>query len=145
MTDRSRLEDDGWCVVCGMENPDGFRLDWKVEGHVATAECVVPRKFQGYKGVVHGGILATLLDEAMFRLVAVVYGEAVGAKIAVRYHRPARVDEPIRFRGEIVETRHRVVTTRAEARLADGTLIASAEGTAMVMPDARKFQARVSR
>ncbi|MCC6127846.1 MAG: hypothetical protein IT584_01415 [Chlamydiae bacterium] len=61
-------EDDRHCFACGMENLDGLRIVWHTEGLFTEAEFTADRKFQGWKGLLHGGIVATLLDDAMTRL-----------------------------------------------------------------------------
>lgn len=62
------LEDDRYCFACGLDNPDGLRIEWITSGKTATATFIPDRKYQGWKGILHGGITATLLDEAMTRL-----------------------------------------------------------------------------
>ena len=80
-----KLEDDHKCFVCGQENEQGLRLHWTINGNVMTAQFVPEPKYQGWKGILHGGILATLLDEAMTRLVGIVCGQALTAEMIVRY------------------------------------------------------------
>ena len=127
------LIDDNHCFACGMENPDGLRLQWKVDGQVMTAHFTPTKKYQGWKGVVHGGILATLLDEAMTRLAGIVYGKAVTAEMTVRYVAPARIGEALFVRGEIVKEARKIVEMRASIYCPDksGTLIAHAIGKAI--------------
>ena len=61
------LEDDHYCFVCGEENPSGLHLKFSAnKGKIQTE--FIPRKIhQGYKNIVHGGIISTLLDEAMVK------------------------------------------------------------------------------
>ena len=58
---RIQLEDDHYCFACGLENPHGLRIRWLTEGKTARGEFVPERKFQGWKGIVHGGILGEKL------------------------------------------------------------------------------------
>lgn len=125
------LEDDSCCFACGMDNPDGLRIPWKVNGHVMTGEFVCQPKFQGWKGIVHGGILATLLDEAMTRLAGVLFGGAVTAEMTVRYVKPASIGEELIIKGELVKDAKRMAEMKATIHLKDGTLIARASGKAM--------------
>lgn len=107
------LEDDHYCYACGAENPQGLRIDWKVEGAVTTATFTPQRIHQGWKGIVHGGILATLLDEAMTRLAWVARGGALTAEMKVRYLQPVKVGDPIQIRGEITGENRKIVFLKA--------------------------------
>jgi acyl-coenzyme A thioesterase PaaI-like protein len=117
------------CFVCGRENPVGLKVRW--ENHPEAGEIrgsvVVPEHFNGYPGVVHGGIVATLLDETAGRTVLLDGGpEAlmVTAKIEVVYRWPTPTGTPLTLVGRFL--RH--VGDRAEAhgevRLPDGTVSA---------------------
>ena len=127
------LEDDGQCFACGPHNLDGLRIDWKVDGNIMTGYFTPPQKFQGWKGVVHGGILATLLDEAMTRLACAVSGSAVTAEMTVRYVAPASVEELLYIRGEIVQEVSNLIELRSVIHKLDasGPLIARATGKAI--------------
>src|SRR5512137_2801974 len=96
------LEDDHRCFACGLENKEGLCIEWKVEGKTTMAEFVPQKKFQGWKDIVHGGIIATLLDEAMTRLAWIVCGGALTAEMTVRFVKPAIVGEKLYIHGEIV-------------------------------------------
>ncbi len=124
------LEDDHRCFACGMENPDGLRIEWRVEGQAMTGEFVPTAKYQGWKGIVHGGILATLLDEAMTRLAGIVCGAAVTAEMTVRYLKPAKIGEKLDVRGEVVKEQRKLVELRAFI-YQGGVLVAQATGKAI--------------
>ena len=133
MISRVELIDDHYCFACGSDNKDGLDLHWTVEGKTTRALFLPKRKFQGWKGIVHGGILATLLDEAMTRLAGMVSGGAMTAEMTVRYLRPAKIDENIFVFGEIVGENRKLVEMRA-ALYRDhpgGPLIARAAGKAV--------------
>jgi acyl-coenzyme A thioesterase PaaI-like protein len=58
------------CFVCGVENIQGLQIDfYEVEAGKVTAAITVPQHFQGYPGIVHGGIIAAMLDEVAGRTV----------------------------------------------------------------------------
>ena len=125
------LVDDGHCFVCGEHNERGLRLVWTVAGDETFADFTPQRQHQGWKDVLHGGLLATLLDEAMTRLVWKKTGTAVTAEMTVRYLAPARVGETLRVRGKILEDGRKLVRTEADATRPDGTVVARAEGKAV--------------
>ena len=114
-----------------MDNPDGLRIEWKIEGPITTAEYTPDQKFQGWKGIMHGGIIATLLDEAMTRLAWIVCGGALTAEITIRYVAPARIGEPLFIRGEIVKDSRRIVEMKSSLCDSSGKLVAHATGKAM--------------
>ena len=61
-----------YCFVCGRENPYGLKMSfYEVEPGHALAEYTVPEHYQGYPGIVHGGIVATMLDETLGRAAMV--------------------------------------------------------------------------
>lgn len=125
-----QLEDDHYCFACGMENADGLRIEWKVEGLTTTAHFTPDRKYQGWKGVLHGGIISTLLDEAMTRLACVVCGGAVTAEMTVRFVAPAPIGKLLVVRGEITSERRKMVEMKASMHSAE-VLIAYSTGKAI--------------
>lgn len=118
------------CFVCGVENPVGLRLAFyeTAPGEV-TAEVTLPERYQGYPGVVHGGIVASMLDEVVGR--AAMNGEPwrfmVTARLDLRYRKPVPVGKPLRLVGRLGRRRGRLATSRGEVWLPDGTLGAEAE------------------
>ncbi len=124
------LKDDAHCFVCGKANIYGLQLNWKTHHHHTVAEFYPSKAHQGWQGIVHGGILAAMLDEAMTRLAWERHGGAVTAEITVRYFRPARIGEKLTVRGEIGENNKRLIPAKAEIR-SGNRLIASAIGKAI--------------
>ncbi|HEY3379823.1 MAG TPA: PaaI family thioesterase [Armatimonadota bacterium] len=124
---------DHMCFACGEDNPIGLKLTFTQDGDAYVTTFIADRVYQGYEGVVHGGILATLLDEIMARYVWVKAGPAATARLEIRYRRPAPTGCPIEVRGWITAERRngRVFETAAVARLADGAILAEATGLVM--------------
>jgi len=121
---------DQQCFACGLENPGGLRLQFHRETDTYVTRFIADAMYQGYHGVVHGGIIATLLDEIMARYVWELDGPSATAKLSITYRHPAPVGTAIVVRGWIC-TRHRggkAVETAATASLEDGTLLAEATG-----------------
>jgi uncharacterized protein (TIGR00369 family) len=127
------------CFVCGVENETGLSLKFFEigEGRVAAEPCL-PESYQGYPGIVHGGIVASMLDEIAGR--AAMIGDhnhfRFTAKLNIRYRRPVPVGETIRLEGWVVEDRGRLATAHAEIRLSDGSTAAEAEAVLADLPDA---------
>ena len=92
------LDDDRFCFACGVNNPDGLRVGFEYpEKGRCRAELVMPAKFQGWKGILHGGIISTLLDEAFAHACGGPQrggDEAVvTAEIRVKFIKPVRTGE----------------------------------------------------
>lgn len=122
------LTDDAYCFVCGKANELGLRIDWKTEGKTTRALVRLPKVFQGWKDLVHGGILAAILDEAMTRLAWQVHGSAVTAEITVRYLQPAKIGETLTVNGSIEEPSGRLILASSEIRNEKNQLVATATG-----------------
>ena len=125
----------GWelCYACGKENPIGLKLNFKQEGKTAKSEFTPSRLHQGWSGVVHGGIITTLLDEAM-GYASIYQGICcVTAKMQVRLRRPALVDEPLIITGVVTKNERKLLETGATITLKDGTLVAEAKATMFIL------------
>jgi acyl-coenzyme A thioesterase PaaI-like protein len=130
-----RVEDDGWCFACGEHNPIGLKLKFDFEGEDYVARFRVRREHAGYAGVVHGGLMATLLDESMARLLWVKGYRVLTGRLSVHYRAPVPVGSEIEVRGRIESVRRggRLVQTRASASVAGAVV---AEATALSLsPD----------
>ena len=126
------LSDDAWCFACGSENPHGLRLAFRMVGDdEIESEFVPSRQFQGFRGILHGGIMALLLDEVMVNLAWKKGLQAVSVELNVRLKKAVRTGQKVILRGRITAEEKRVVRTGAEARLEDGTLVAEASGVCL--------------
>jgi len=116
------------CFGCGQDNPIGLKLIFSWDGKTARAEFVPTKLHQGWPDIVHGGILMSVLDEAMGNVVRFEGMNCVTAKIQVRLRRPASVGELLIVTAEVTGKNRGTAETKAEITLADGTMVA--EGTA---------------
>ena len=127
---------DGRCFGCGPHNPDGLKMVFDpVEPGVAVATYEVPERYQSWSGVVHGGMVALILDEAVGWAAWHAGKPGVTGKLEVRYRQPLRVGERVRVTGRIDSTRRTLVYTSASIeRESDGELIAEATAVLMEQP-----------
>jgi uncharacterized protein (TIGR00369 family) len=126
------------CFVCGESNPGGLKLRFQTDGRQVTARFTPRPEHIGFKGVIHGGLLATVLDEIMVWACAVQTRRfAFCAELNVRFVQPLAPGEEAQVTGELVENRRdRIFTARGTVRnLAGQTL---AEGTGKYMPIPRE-------
>ncbi len=122
-----QLEDMDVCFACGRKNPQGLKLRFRFEGDDYVTEFTPRDEHQGWSGMVHGGLTATLLDEVMTRLCWERGLDVATAELHVRYHQPIPVGRRTTTRGRIRRRRGRLVEAAAEVYLEDGTVAASAE------------------
>lgn len=122
------LSDNGLCFACGPNNPVGLHLTFRQEGEEYLCDFTPAAHHQGFYGVVHGGIIATLLDEAMARYLWALGIPAVTAELKVSLHHPTRTGRPLTVVGRVVRDRGRLILCEAFVRSADGVVLASAEG-----------------
>ncbi len=122
---------NGYCFACGDKNPHGLKMKFQVDPEKQTihTEFTVEPIYQGWDGVVHGGIISTLLDEAMANLVYQMGYNAIAASLEVRFKKPAPILEPLLIQGEITEVHKKLVKAKASLQSKDGTLLATASSS----------------
>jgi uncharacterized protein (TIGR00369 family) len=119
----SKLKDNDYCYVCGKNNPEGLAVNFAVDrGQKSITGRFTPqRRHQGYEGIVHGGILSALLDEAMVKLAFSLGIPAVTAEITVKFKSPAAPGEELQVSGRLIEVSRRLI--RATATIERGPLV----------------------
>jgi len=125
------------CFVCGIQNGKGLHISFYQDGEGrVVAQLTAGQEYQGYPGVLHGGIISALLDETIGRVLVQRDLWAMTAELKVRFLRPVPLEQPITVIGEMVRLRSRTLEGKGEVRLADGTLAASAEAKYILLsPD----------
>lgn len=120
------------CFLCGRQNPVGLKITWvnDREARQIRARVVVPEPFNGYPGVVHGGIVAAILDETAGRAV-LLDGDAenlmVTVKLEVRYRKPTPTGVPLVAVGWVIQQAESRARAASELRLEDGAVTAECE------------------
>lgn len=130
------MEDDGFCFACGQNNPIGLKLKFVEIAGRYVAKCVMDKNYQSFNGVLHGGIITTLLDEAMGGYLFHLKQPAYTGKLEVRYRRPTPTGEQLTVSGWIAGRKRNVVEMRSEIALPDGTITAEATAKMVVMEKA---------
>jgi uncharacterized protein (TIGR00369 family) len=118
------------CFVCGESNAIGLRLRFETDGNSVRTHFTPRPEHIGFKGVVHGGIIATLLDEIMVWACAVrIKKFGYCAEMTVRFQKPLRPNEEVIATGELTANRRdKIFETKAELKNQAGELLASATG-----------------
>lgn len=139
-TSADLLLNNDHCFVCGMKNPFGLQVKPEIEngGAFVRIVCTPSEHLQGWADILHGGILSTLLDEAITYVGIGTFGQhAVTAQLEVRFRNPAPTRVKLFVSAERIKVSRRLVEAKAEVRLTDGTLIAT--GTGKVVPVNESF------
>jgi uncharacterized protein (TIGR00369 family) len=123
------------CFVCGEDNAIGLNLYFHSDGQVARTKWLPDGKHEGYKGIVHGGLLAAVLDEVMIKAALAKNIRCVTASMEVKYKTPAEVGDELVFEGRIIAQKGRIILTVGVARNSKGKVIAEATGKCMTVPD----------
>ena len=123
-----KLNDDGYCFICGPENPIGLKLDFHFDGRTIRTEFTSKKNYQGYANIVHGGIITALLDEAMVKLSIALGKPAVTARMDVRVRKSLAVGEKITVTAEINKETRKTIDALAKAVTKKDEVIASASG-----------------
>jgi len=101
------------CIACGDENPCGLHLHFSTGQEMTSAAWTPAEPWQGFRGVIHGGIVATVLDEAMSKAVVAHGWEALTVELKVRLRAKVVPGEKLRVSGKVVSRQGRQILTEA--------------------------------
>jgi len=129
----TRLANSKYCFVCGVENADGLNLVLysEKEGFV-TGMISIPQRFEGWPGIVHGGILTAILDESAGRTIETQpfpKETFLTGTIVVRFRRPAHSETPLRVEAELIKRKGRIAVAMSRILDDSGKVLAEAEVT----------------
>ena len=132
MTDLD-LVDDHRCFACGDRNPDGLRITFEYpEPGRCRAVLNLDRRFQGWRGILHGGIISTILDEGFAHACGGSIREgadaAVTAEMTVRFRKPVKIGQTIVLEGRVTGANGRLITCTSTLSDEAGAVLAEATG-----------------
>jgi len=130
----TQLQDNQRCYVCGKENPSGLGVDFKInkEARSISAEFVPSEMHQGFEGIVHGGILSALLDEAMAKLTFSLGIPALTAEMTVKFKAQTAPGQALVISGRLISETKRLI--QAEASITRGpVVVAEATGKLLIL------------
>lgn len=125
------------CFICGRKNPRGLYMRFYDNGrNEVYSEYTVPEAYQGYPGIVHGGILASMLDEAVGRvgMISDHHRFMMTVKLEVKYRHPVPIETPLKIIGRIERLRGHLGKAIGEIFLPDGTLATETVMTLINVP-----------
>lgn len=109
------------CLFCGTANPRSWSLKFHEDVNYTYAEFEPQRHLNGYEGILHGGVVAALLDETMVQCLLRQGIAAVTVDLQVRYEQPTPVERPLRVQARLLGKRHALHDM--EAQLLDGNKV----------------------
>src|SRR5579864_6761372 len=128
------------CLVCGRDNPHGLHLSFRVdtETGIVSAEFTPRPEHIGFEGIIHGGLLATVLDEAMV-WAATWAGKrfCVCGEMNVRFRHPVPVGDPLHAEAKVTSVRSRLIETESSLSDASGRVLVEAAGKYVAVPPER--------
>lgn len=126
------LKDDGYCFACGALNPQGLHLSFKKEEQKVYAQFTALKIHQGYADIIHGGIISTVLDEAMVKACILNGINAVTAEITVRFKKPLFTGKTCTVEAWILSRNARLIEAESILKDKEGNIIA--HGKAKLIP-----------
>lgn len=137
LSKRVKQPNSNHCFACGLDNPHGLALSFYELGpDRLESRYSVPDRFEGYPGIVHGGIIASMLDEIVSRTAMIGQHDEfmMTARLEIKYRQPVPTHVELQLLGFLARRKGRTAFARGEVRLPDGTLGAEAEATLIRMP-----------
>ena len=129
----------GMCFVCGKENPIGLKLHFIQDGKTVRTEFTPDKPYQGWAGMVHGGIIGCVLDEAMSYAAFFSGVKTITARMQARFKRPAQIGEPLVITARLTKKTRRLAEAKAEVSLKDGTPIADGTATMFILSPRKEW------
>lgn len=127
------LQDDSYCFVCGKKNQWGLRLSFSYENGKIISHFKPAKIYQGYKDIIHGGIITAILDESMIQAALKEDIMPLTAEITVRFKQPLYSNEETIIKAEILERKSKLIKAHSLLiKKSDGTVIA--EASAKLVP-----------
>jgi uncharacterized protein (TIGR00369 family) len=120
------------CFACGQKNPIGLKLKFAQEGKGVRAEFTPGELHQGWSGLVHGGIIGCILDEAMSYAALYAGVNSLTARMQTRFKRPLQTGQPLVVTARVTRQTRKLVEAEAEMHLKDGTPVADSTATMFI-------------
>ena len=117
------------CFVCGGDNPYGLKADFRLENGELIGNFVPQEEHQILPQIIHGGVISSILDGAMAKLLFLKGTVALTVRLRVAFRKTVDAGEPLKIRAALVKQRHELFIVKARLFSPDGTVAAEAAGT----------------
>lgn len=131
-----------FCFGCGRDNPEGMHLNFVLDGTGRQFVCRfrLGKRYTGPPGYCHGGVIATILDEAMAKVNRLFDVPAPTSRMSVEYLRPVPLNRPLEVRSKNISKRGRRLTHVAAIHDEKGTVLARSRGTFIIIGHQHVFR-----
>jgi uncharacterized protein (TIGR00369 family) len=127
------IYEEDMCFVCGSKSTEGLKIKFEhIQGGKSEARYAFEPRHQGYDGVVHGGILAAVLDDSMAHAVMALGLMPITTEMRIRFKKPIAVGEEVLFEGQVEKVGRRMVEAKAVGIGPDGEVKVEAEGKFLI-------------
>ncbi len=135
------------CFVCGMNNPDGMHLKFTLDEARQTFVCKfrLGKRYTGPPGHCHGGIIASILDDAMGKVNKLRHVVALPKEMTVEYLKPVPLHKPLHVEGREVSGNGRQHINEAEIRNDKNEVLARSKGLFIAIDPEKMFAKFVER
>ena len=116
------------CFICGDKNPFGLNVEFCQKDERVVGEYIVQDHFQGYKNILHGGILSALLDEVMIKSILAQDILTLTCEVKVRFKKPVKIGQRLFLEGKPTEDKGKILLAEGKIKDEDGEVVATAEG-----------------
>ena len=136
-----------YCFVCGQDNPQGMRLKFILNEERQTFVCHfrLSKRYIGPPGHCHGGIIASILDDAMGKVNKLHQVVALTREMTVEYLKPVPLHKPLRVEGREIEVRGKTHVNAAEILNEKDEVLARSRGIFIAIDPAKMFAKYVER
>lgn len=126
------MKTEDYCFVCGKQNPIGLKAQFNYGEGRAFSELSLSKEYQGWSGIIHGGVISALLDEACVYAGNSLGYNTVTAELKVRFKSPLKPEEKIFVEAQANFVKSKLIEAVAKIRNYQGILIAEAEGKLII-------------
>ncbi|ACI21380.1 PaaI family thioesterase [Thermodesulfovibrio yellowstonii] len=126
------MKTEDYCFVCGKQNPVGLKVKFNHGEGKSFAELILTKEYQGWSGIIHGGIIASLLDEACVYAGNSLGYHTVTAELKIRFKNPVAPQEKIVVEAHAEHIKSKLIEAKAWIKNLNGTLIAEAESKLII-------------
>ena len=126
-----------WCFACGSDNPEGLHIEFEIQDGGVSGRFQSRDSHQGYPGVMHGGVAAVALDEAMAWAAIAAGFWGTTAKMDVRFRRPLPLNVALQVTARVERDRGRWLQVVGRLYSADGELLVEANGLLQKLSEER--------
>lgn len=131
----TEIYDNNKCFVCGSNNAQGMKLKFHFneKSSQVESEVIFPAYFQGWAGVVHGGIISTVLDEIMAKTIEHKNNNCVTAEITIKFKQPARTETRYILIGKLEELKRNIAFCAGQLLDKEKNIIATAKAKLFII------------